>query len=841
MKIENITVNYLKQPIGLDEIPEFSWNISSNVNGTYQTSYRVEVYGVWDSGVVNSDNCLFIKYDGKELSPRTRYDFKITVTDNFGNTATAESYFETGLLTYKNFNARWILNFCGDGKRLPVFRKQFKLTQKVKTARIYATALGVYQIDLNGKKVGDGYFAPGYTPAHLDTLYQTYDVTDCLQAENCVCVTVASGWVNGANMTYREDGQNVYDIYRTFALLQLDGVYEDGEEFSVYTDNTWKWFPSPWSLADMYNGETYDAREELPSAYLYGYDESKLNRVLYHSYPYAQIHGAANEQVKKDVELKPVKIFVTEKGERVIDFGQNISGFVKFKVSGKKGDKVIYNHAEVLDKNGNVYVENMRSAKNIIEYTLKGDVVEEFEPHFTFQGFRYVNIIEYPGELKEENFKAYSVRTDYKKTGFFECSNDLVNKLFLNAEWGQADNFVDVPTDCPQRDERMGWTGDAQIFIKTAALNGNVGAFFRKWLKDLALEQAGNGLVFNVVPRVKGEGTSSGWGDAATICPSEIYKAYGDVTILKNQFESMEKWVKFIGTQSTGYLWNSGFHFGDWLGLDASEGSYEGKTDKYLIATAYYAYSTLLTAEAAKVLGYDGKAEKYFNLHNNIVNAYKKEFLDEQSRIKSNKLTQTACAVTLYFDLTDDKKAVCDDLVSLINLNGGKLATGFIGTPYITYSLSRNGRVEEAYDLLLQTEYPSWLYPVLQGATTIWEHWDGIKPNGDFWSADMNSFNHYAYGAIASWLYTDVIGINYKTAGYKTFTVKPLVSKKLKYANGYYECMYGKISSSWRIDGDKVNFKLTVPCNTTCDFIYGDFTKRLSSGSYEFSLDFINA
>ncbi len=830
LKIKDLTVNYLKNPIGLDtERPEFSWKLESDTENTFQTAYRIRVDKMWDSGIVSGGNSVFVKYHGAPLCPKTEYKVNVTVYDNYGREAQADCTFETGLMSWKGWRARWITNFEKDGF-VPVFRKEFSAPKKVSRARLYATALGVYEIRINNRLISDARLAPGFTPIHMDLLYQTYDVTELIAEKNAVCMAVASGWASGAI------SRDCYDLSEVAALLQLEITYEDGSVDFICTDNEWKCFDSPWSRADIYNGETYDAALYAEALYLPDCDGEKLKRVVFKSYPYMQISGQKHEPVRKQQPISPIELIITPKGERVLDFGQNITGVVHFRTKGSRGDKVTFDHAEVLDKDGNFYTENMRKAQNLIEYTLCGGDAEEFEPTFSFQGFRYIRLIDYPGEIRLEDFWAYPMHTDYKKTADFKCSDSDVNQLYQNVLWGQDDNFLDVPTDCPQRDERMGWTGDAQVFIKAAAINRCVGPLFNKWLNDAALEQQGDGQIMPIVPRMTGEGCRAAWGDAITICPMEIYRAYGDKTIIKNLFENMERWVGYIKSQGENpYLWNTGFQYGDWLGLDAEEGSYEGKTDKYLIATAFYALSCKNTAEAAEILGYADKAEYYNDLYVKIRDAFGKEYLNPDGTVKQQ--TQTANTLALWFDLTDNKTAVAADLARLVENNGRKLSTGFVGTPYIVYALSRNGYTELAYDLLLQRDFPSWLYPISKGATTIWEHWDGIKPDGSFWSADMNSYNHYAYGAVASWLFTDVCGINYTSPGYKSFDIRPVLDSRLTDARAELDTMYGKIVSAWETSADSVRFEIEVPPNTTCRFEYGGVSKCFGSGRHVFTFE----
>jgi alpha-L-rhamnosidase len=468
------------------------------------------------------------------------------------------------------------------------------------------------------------------------------------------------------------------------------------------------------------------------------------------------------------------------------------------------------------------FTRYLRKAKQTIKYILKGCGIETYQPHFTFQGFRYVKVEGYPGELKPENFTGMVIHSDMEVTGNFRCSDKLVNQLQHNILWGQKGNFLDVPTDCPQRDERLGWTGDAQMFIRTACFNMNVALFFTKWLRDLYAEQSAEKGVPFVIPHVLGENdySSSAWGDASTICPWTIYTCYGDRRILEEQYESMKMWVEYIRAQGDNeYLWNTGFHFGDWVGLDAKPDSYVGATSRDFIATAFYACSASIVAKAAGVLGKNEDRAEYEKLHANIVKNFREEFVSPNGRLVSP--TQTAHVLALMFGLVEEKhrKRTVEALVGLIEENKCHLDTGFVGTPYICHVLSENGHNDLAYWLLLQKDYPSWLYQVTKGATTIWEHWDGIKEDGSFWSPDMNSFNHYAYGSIGDWLYRVAAGIDAGKPGYKHIYIRPRPGNGLTFVEASLDSPYGVIKSAWKKDGDALEIRVTIPANTTASII----------------------
>ncbi|RYD74805.1 MAG: alpha-L-rhamnosidase, partial [Sphingobacteriales bacterium] len=504
-------------------------------------------------------------------------------------------------------------------------------------------------------------------------------------------------------------------------------------------------------------------------------------------------------------------------------------------------------HAEVLDKAGNFYTTNLRSAKQQNNYILKGTGAEEvFEPHFTFQGFRYVKIEGYPGELKPESLTAVAVYSDMDATGMFTTSNPLLNQLQHNIQWGQKGNFVDVPTDCPQRDERLGWTGDAQAFATTAAFNMDVAGFFTKWMKDVSADQLPNGSVPYVIPNVLTErdAGSAGWADVATIIPWDMYVAYGDKGILEAQYESMKKWVDYISSVAKDNVWNSGSHFGDWLFYrpDDDNDGRAAVTDKYMIAQTFYAHSTQLLINAADVLGKTDDSEKYKTLLQKIKAAYVKENMTESGKLTSN--TQTAYVLALQFDMLPEnmRKQAAERLAANVKDYGNHLTTGFLGTPYLCHVLSRFGYRDVAYSLLMQERYPSWLYPVKMGATTIWERWDGIKQDGSFQTADMNSFNHYAYGAIGDWMYKNIAGINPVASkpGYKEILIAPEPGGNLTSASGSLETVYGKVSSSWIIENGIFKLDVVIPANTTATILLPKSGKKseTGSGSYHFESEY---
>jgi len=833
VKVQNLRTENLTNPVGLDEVkPHLSWQLVSDKRNIRQTAYEIHISEninslskaeTWNSGKVASDQSIHIVYNGQPLKSKQRYFWQVRVWDNSGKASSWSeiSYWETGLMNPSNWKAKWIESgLAGDSVAgpAPMLRKKFELKKTVKSARIYVTAHGLYEAQINGQRVGDAYLTPGWTSYKTRLQYQVYDVTSSLkQGSNAIGVQLGDGWYRG--FLAWQDNKNIYGK-EVALLLQLEVTYTDGTTEAIVSDESWKSSFGPIKSSQIYHGEIYDARLEKVGWSTTVYDDSKWQPVKVNDVSRENIIAAESPAMHKKEVFDPIKVIKTPKGETVLDFGQNLVGWVQLKVSGKAGDKISIQHAEVLDKEGNFYITNLRAAKAELEYTLKGGGEETFEPHFTFYGFRYIKVIGFPVTVTPANFKAFVIYSDMTPTGNFECSNPLVNQLQHNIQWGQKGNFLDVPTDCPQRDERLGWTGDAQAFARTATFNMDVEQFFIKWMKDVAADQLENGSIPFVVPNVLGRDAtgSTGWADVATIAPWTIYLAYGDKEILENQYESMKKWVGFMEAKSVNNLWNTGFHFGDWLfyrPFDDNDGS-AAVTDKYLIAQCFYAHSIQLLINTATVLNKQEDVTKYTTLLKNIKAAFLKEYVTPTGRLVSG--TQTAYVLALNFDMLPEELRApsAARLVENVKRYDNHLTTGFLGTPYLCHVLTRFGYLDVAYTLLLQEKYPSWLYPVKMGATTIWERWDGIKPDSTFQTPDMNSFNHYAYGAIGDWMYRSIAGLDtYEDGvGYKHILVKPHIDKRLTYAKADLQTPYGKTSSSWKTENGKLTLDVVVPANS---------------------------
>ncbi|MBB6635241.1 alpha-L-rhamnosidase [Cohnella thailandensis] len=837
IEIYDLTCNHKTNPVGIDDRePRLSWKLRSASRGVMQGAYRIQAAAnerfeeplAWDTGKIESGRSVLVPYEGAALQSRTRYFYRVKAWTQDGNESewSVPSFFETAYYSEDEWaGADWIsFELPADeqgNEPIAYLRKAFRTKGRIASARVYATALGAYKLYVNGQEADDTHMNPGWTTYEKRLQYQTYDVTGLLaEGENALGVMLGNGWYR-SQIGWQPD--SLYGGTRAL-LAKLHVRYEDGSEEIVGTDGSWKGSDGALRMSELYHGELYDARMEKRGWSSAAYDDTDWSSASPYSHTKSTLVAQENEPVRQVRELVPVSVHTTPRGETVIDFGQNMVGWVRFAVSEKAGTVVTLRHAEVLDKEGNFYTGNLRAAKQTVTYICSGDGQETFQPVFSFQGFRYVKVEGIPAERIAGRFAGCVLTSDLKPGGSFRCSDPLINKLAENIVWGQIGNFVDVPTDCPQRDERLGWTGDAQAFIRAATYNRNVAPFFAKWLKDLAADQQEDGGVPHVIPEVKVAGyNSAAWGDAAVICPWVVYERYGDERVLRDQFPSMKGWVEYIRAQGENeFLWNTGFHFGDWLGLDAKENSYVGATPRELIATAFYAYSTGIVAKAAKVLGLEKEAKEYSELRDRVASAFREEFVTPSGRVASP--TQTAYAVALMFDLLEekDRRQAADRFAKLIEESGAQLTTGFVGTPYLCHVLTRFGYGELAYKLLERREYPSWLYPVVRGATTIWEHWDGIKPDGSFWSDDMNSYNHYAYGAVGDWLFGSVAGIDAdeNEPGYRRIKLSPLPGGSLRHAEATLDSPYGEIRSAWkRLANGGIVYEMTVPANASADVV----------------------
>lgn len=716
--------------------------------------------------------------------------------------------------------AEWIKGTCKNFHGATVYVKNFVCEKPIKSARLDITALGVYEAALNGERVGDFVLAPGWTSYTERLQVQSYDVTEFLRRENKLEVTVAQGW---RSLLGKQGGFKSLGYQDTALIAELAVEYTDGTSQQVVTDGSWTARESKLRYTNIYNGDIYDSTYRAKEAKVCIELDIKKSMLI----------AQEGEKITEHERIPAVELITTPAGETVVDFGQNMTGVIEFKIRGEYGREAVISCGETLDRFGNFYNENYRSAKAQIRFVCAGGE-QTYKSRLNFFGFRYIRLENWGADAKKEDFTAVVIHSDIKRTGSFECGVSEVNKLFKNIIWGQKSNFLDVPTDCPQRNERLGWTGDAQVFVRAASMNFDVERFFKKWMHDLDADQTREGSVPSVIPKLDEDdvGGSAAWSDAAVICPWWIYQTYGDKSILEDQFDSMKSWIDWMRERSQNGLRDEGKHFGDWLGLDAPEGSYKGSTSERLIATAYYKYSTELFVKAAHVIGRD--VSEYEGIPDEAAAAFRREYM-ENGRLKN--ATQTGCVLALYFGITDSPEDTAAQLNELIK-ECGHLKTGFVGTPYLLHALSKNGCQRTAYDLLLRREFPSWLYPISKGATTMWEHWDGIKPDGTMWSKDMNSFNHYAYGSVADWLYCVAAGINTceEKAGFEHIIFSPTVDKRLGYVKASIDTRSGKVASEWEIDGNDVKYTLTVPEQSTATAMLGDKRYELSSGVHTFEM-----
>lgn len=816
----DLLTEYHVNPLGIDIDPiRLSWKLPSGS----QTAYEITAMSdsgeiLWETGRVESDQTVHVVYTGR-LAPRVNWS--VRVWDDHGDELLPAdpAYFEP-LPT--DLKAKWVSGSTFGGPRtsapLPILRRAFALAGEVKRARLYVTALGIYEAVLNGKVVSEDVLCPGWTDYHKRVRVQAYDVTDQLQeGNNCLAAWLGDGWYCG-HVEWR--GRQMYGE-RPWLFAELRVEYADGRTENISTDEAWRWAQGPILEGDLIMGEAYDARHDAAGWDRPDFDDSHWAKVVVCDFE-INLVGTNSPMPRRMLTLTPIpEIRVVKRwpqDDYILDLGQNMTGWIRLKVKGEAGKTIRIRYGEVLDEKGHLYVANLRSARQTDYYTLKGDPDgETWEPRFTFHGFRYVELRGCPGEVTADTVTGVVVYSNLPVTGEFECSNPLVNQLQSNILWGQRGNFVDVPTDCPQRDERLGWTGDAQVFASTAAFNMLVPSFFEKYMQDLADSQDEEGHIPPTAPNTHAVGGDGGpaWADAFLIVPWTMYQLYGEEATLRRHYASMKRFVDSLERDSINLIrshpdWN-GFHgFGDWLNTKA-------ETPNDLIGTAFFAHSAHLMTKIAIVLGESGDATNYQRLSERVKAAWRSRFLTPDGMIVSQ--TQTAALLALHFDLVPAGlvnpifKWLTDD----VTRRGWHLSTGFVGTPYINHVLSEFGRNDIAYRLLLQESWPSWLYSVTQGATTIWERWDGWTQEKGFQDPGMNSFNHYSLGSVGEWMYATVAGLDLDPAkpGYENVIVHPIPGGGFTWARAKYDSIRGRIETSWRVKGSRFELDVTVPANTS--------------------------
>jgi alpha-L-rhamnosidase len=836
VKIAHLKTNHIVNPLGFAiEKPTFSW-IVEDTHDTVQTAAQIlisldrDFSGIlFDSGKVDGAGIDSLAYRPLiALKPRTRYFWKVRV---WGETESAESntaWFETSKLD-EAWQAEWITPDTEDNRLHPILYQYFDLPSQAVAARAYICGLGLYHFELNGAKVGDEYFTP-YCNAYDQWIqYQTFDITDQLSVgPNLVSVMLGNGWYKGR---YGANGGVVGFYGDRFALIcEIHITMENGNELIVVTDPSWQSQPAPVIESDIFDGETYDARiEKLVPAPGQSFNVTTIDIDM------TRLEARRSLPVGIVEEIKPVAVIHTPAGEVVLDMGQNMTGWLRFRTNAPADTRIHLLFGEVL-QGGNFFRDNLRTAK--AEYIYISDGSDTLvEPYFTFYGFRYVKISGWVGDLDLDDFTGCVIYSRMDIIGEIETSNEKVNQLFRNAMWGQKGNFLDIPTDCPQRDERLGWTGDIQVFSGTACFNMDSSAFLSKFAYDLGKEQSKiGGRVPHIVPMVNlSKGGSTAWGDVATILPWNLYEFYGDVSVLEAQFESMRAWVDFIRHKddSSGgkRLWTEGVHFGDWLALDVTISdptSRKGGTPEDFIASAFYCYSAQLVAKAAAVLSNTEQADAYARLSAEVKAAIQKEYFTATGRLAI--ATQTGYILALFMDLVPEehRERVKHDFISRLTQDNLHLRTGFVGTPYLCRVLSNSGANDLAYKLLLNEDYPSWLYAVNLGATTIWERWNSLNPDGSISSTSMNSLNHYAYGSIVEWMYRDMCGLNPASGeagivGFRQARIAPKPDKSLQWARAHYRSAAGIYESGWRIDEvGNLTIEITIPFNSSARVVLPD-------------------
>ncbi len=837
----DLRCEHLDTPLGIDtRAPRLAWRLTSPRRADTQTAYRVTVSAltgtdlrevpVWDSGWVSGGQ-VYVDYAGAPLTSATRYVWQVQVRDAEGNDAgTARSAFETGILHPDEWAAHWIehdpdTDPLADppvdtdeprGERTArlagprYLRRRVELAQPVSRARIFITAHGLYQLYINGQRIGADELTPGWTDYRFRLAYQTYDVTDALVAgQNVVGTILAEGWYAGSvGWDTRHHAQHYGATPQLLAQLVIE--HPDGSRTVVVTDGQWQDRSGPLRYADLLMGESYDARLELGAWTSPESSDEGWHPVAVSTSDISTLFAAKTEPVRVIEDLPAASVSPREPGRFIVDFGQNFAGRVRLTVhNAPAGVRIRLRHGEMLESDGELYTANLRTADATDYYVTGGATSETYEPAFTVHGFRYVEVDGYPGELSTSDIVGRVMHSDTPVAGDFDCSDAGVRQLVSNIRWGQRGNFVSVPTDCPQRDERLGWTADAQIFLPTACYNADVLAFFDNWLDDLAGAQDPDGGLPDVAPHLmtKRAGTPA-WADAATIIPWHLYRVYGDERLLRRALPMMTRWVDFVHTNNPDLIWRNrvGSHYGDWLQVGV-------RTSRDLLATAYFAHSAELTAQAAAVLGDTATAQRYRVLHDRIKAAFVAEFVDADGRLTGD--TQTGYLLPLAFGLLPPslEPLAVRHLVADLERRGRSITTGFAGVSLICPVLARYGHTDLAYDLLHDDRYPSWGYSIKHGATTIWERWDGWTEDTGFGPVAMNSFNHYSLGSVGAWLYSDVAGIDQapESVGFRQLVLRPRPGGRLDSASGSYDGATGRISTSWSVTDGRIAVHVAVP------------------------------
>ncbi|SOE23203.1 alpha-L-rhamnosidase [Spirosomataceae bacterium TFI 002] len=841
LKIDKLRVEYHDNPEGLDVLkPRFSYILTGDGRNRSQSAFKILVSSsleqlkenigdIWDSGKVNSNSTNQIEFDGAPLESKTTYYWKVKIWDESGLESKWSSveHWSMGLLKFSDWKGLFIGHDVGYDKTdkyeslyLPparYLRKSFNTNKKVKKATAYTTALGLYELRINGKKVGDANFLPGWTDYNKRLYYQTFDITNRLQqGENVIGAVIADGWYAGyvgyALLVRLDKVREFYGVNPSF-MGQIHIEYEDGSSEIIATDTSWKTNQGPTLEADILMGETYDARLENAGWDSKGYDERAWNAPKVYTYPNGKLEPHPGSLIKNTERIRPLRITEPKSGTYVFDLGKNVAGIAELMVKGPKGTKVQLRFGEILKKDGNIQTENLRLARATDTYILKGDGVEIWKPKFTYHGFQYVEVTGFPGKPTLDAITGIVLSSIEMDASTFSSSNPMNNTLFENIKTTQSANFFEIPTDCPQRDERLGWTGDAQTYMRSATYNSDVAPFMTKFLVDLDDAQRWYGAYPNFAPfpYSRPNQYAPAWMDAGIIIPYNMYRVYNDTRVLEYMYEGMEKFMEFQEDASTDFIRpGGGNNWGDWLSVNEV-------TSHDYIGASFYGYDAKLMAEMAEALGKNEDAKKYRDLFKNIKNAFQKKYILANGNTTED--TQTTYALALYFDLfpKDLAEKGAARLAKKIEDNGFKFSTGFLGTKHVMLALSKYGYNDLAYKIYQQTEYPSWGYSVENGSTSIWERWNSYTKddaeNSDL-NAKMNSFSHYAFGSVAEWMFLHAVGIDTQDSGYRNIVIKPAISKEMGFVKGSYNSINGVIASGWNWETEKLLIDVKIPINT---------------------------
>jgi alpha-L-rhamnosidase len=817
--------------------PRLSWTVSSPDPAWRQAGYDVSVEssGASDTFAVPSGDQLLVPWPGEPLHSRQRARVRVRVTGEDGTSSewSSPTTVETGLLERADITARMISarDIGGLDDPAPVFSTTWHSPAAITRARLYITSRGVYRAEINGQRVGDHVLAPGWTAYDHRLLYQTFDVTELvLSGENRIDVTVGNGWYRG-NLG-RPPRRDLYGD-KLGVLAQLELVFADGSLTTIHTDETWHVRSTNILADDLYNGQITDLRGVA--------DAGEQHPVDIVDFDHATLVAPQAPPMRVVAELPAASLITSPSGKTIVDFGQNLVGWVRLRVhDGKRDATVTVRHAEVLE-HGELGVRPLRAAQATDTYILgRGEAT--LEPEFTFHGFRYAEI-DGLDAFSLDDVRAMVVSSDLERTGWFECSDPLLNRLHENVIWGMRGNFLSVPTDCPQRDERLGWTGDIQVFAPSAGYLFDTAGFLSNWLEDLAAEQKSDGSVPYVIPDImrRPAPAAAAWGDAAVIVPWVLYRQFGDVEILRRQFESMRLWVDKIDELSgPDRLWVGGFQYGDWLDPTAPpDDPAKTMTHHDVVATAHFAHSADLVARAARLLGRDADAAHYSRLAAEVAAAFRSTYTTQASLVMSD--SQTAYSMAIEWGLLADEDArhrAGDRLADLMRRAGFTIGTGFVGTPLILDALTDTGHVDAAYRLLLQTESPSWLYPITMGATTIWERWDSMLPDGSINPGQMTSFNHYAFGAVVDWMHRVIAGLDSDDAAFRHLVIRPRPGGGLSRAAARHTTPYGETFVSWTRDDGDFSLTLTVPTGSTAhvELPFGGGSSDVEAGTHSWTI-----